>query len=126
MKKYTLKVYKSNKKVEIIRTKKKKSFLKNLRMIDWQNGIKKAYLKVSYGKKVCNFGCLCKFWNDGYYHSKEELTTTGYLSFDEPVDILMTSGASCPDAIVENVIRKLASFYHSEERIEELIMKFNQ
>jgi len=77
---------------------------------------------ISSEDKLLNAQTLVHF----DYHTKEELTSTGYLSFDEPVKILMTSGASCPDAIVENVIRKLASFYNAEERIDELIQKFNQ
>jgi len=59
------------------------------------------------------------------YHSKQELTTNNYLPMDQPVTILMTSGASCPDAIVENVIRKLAAFYNAEDRVETLIQNFN-
>jgi len=37
---------------------------------------------------------------------------------------LITSGASCPDALVEGVIRKLASFYNAEEKIEQLKISF--
>jgi 4-hydroxy-3-methylbut-2-enyl diphosphate reductase len=59
------------------------------------------------------------------YHSKQELTSSDYLPLKQPVTILMTSGASCPDAIVENVIRKLAAFYNVEERVETLIQNFN-
>ncbi len=77
MKNYTLKLYKNNGKIEIVRTKKKMRFLRNIRTINWQNrGIKKAYLKVSYGKKICISGCLCDFYNDGYYDNKEELLQT--------------------------------------------------
>mgnify|MGYP001610587199 CR=1 FL=1 len=73
MKNYTLKLYKNNGKVEIVRTKKKKRFLRNIRTINWQNDIRKAYLKVSYGKKICISGCLCDFYNDTYCDNKNEL-----------------------------------------------------
>lgn len=73
MKKYTLKIYETSGKIETVRTKKRKRFFKFLRTINWQSGIKKSYIKVSYGKKVCIDGCLCEFWNDGYYNTKEEL-----------------------------------------------------
>ena len=43
-----------------------------------------------------------------------------YLPQTTPVKILITSGASCPDALVEEVIRKIASFYNAEEKIEEM------
>jgi 4-hydroxy-3-methylbut-2-enyl diphosphate reductase len=58
------------------------------------------------------------------FHTKQELLTTGFLPHKQPVSILLTSGASCPDAVVEAVIRKLASFYKVEEKIEELIQQF--
>jgi 4-hydroxy-3-methylbut-2-enyl diphosphate reductase len=54
------------------------------------------------------------------FHTKQELLTSNYLPAHEPVNILLTSGASCPDALVEDVIRKLASFYKVEEKIEEM------
>lgn len=82
MKNYTLKIYKNSGKVEIIRTHKRKRFLRNLRTINWQNGIKKIYIKVSYGKRICNYGCLCEFYNDGYYDNKKELLLI-FNYFDE-------------------------------------------
>lgn len=33
----------------------------------------KAYAKVSYGKKICNFGCLCEFTNEGEAENKKDL-----------------------------------------------------
>lgn len=82
MKNYVLKLYKNNGKVEIDRTKKKKRFLRNIRTINWNNCIKKTYIKVSYGKKQCVFGCICAFYNDGFYHNKEELLLI-FRHFDE-------------------------------------------
>ncbi len=38
-----------------------------------------------------------------------------------PVRILITSGASCPDSVVEAVIRKLASFFGEEGRLDGLV-----
>ena len=58
------------------------------------------------------------------FHTKQEILTTGYLPATQPVKILLTSGASCPDAVVESVIRRLASFYGVEEKMEELTQKF--
>lgn len=83
MKNYTLKLYKNNGKIETVRTRKKKRFLRILRTINWQlDGIRRAYLKVSYGKKKCNYDCLCDFYNDGYYDNKEELLQT-FKYFDD-------------------------------------------
>src|SRR5215204_3441831 len=52
------------------------------------------------------------------FHSKEELLTTGFLPNKTPVKILMTSGASCPDALVEGAINKFAVFFDQAYKIE--------
>lgn len=59
------------------------------------------------------------------FHQKKELITGNYLAHPAPVKILVSSGASCPDAIVENVIRKLLSFYKDAKTIDEVIGQFN-
>lgn len=58
------------------------------------------------------------------FHTHQELVTNNYLPKKEPVTILITSGASCPDALVEGVIRKLTSFFTPTKNIEELIEQF--
>ncbi|MGQ0739459.1 MAG: 4-hydroxy-3-methylbut-2-enyl diphosphate reductase [Bacteroidota bacterium] len=60
------------------------------------------------------------------FHTKEELLTTDWLPAHRPAKILLTSGASCPDALVEEVIRKLAGFYNSERTLEELKTHFDK
>lgn len=59
------------------------------------------------------------------FHTKEELLTADFLPAKEPVRILITSGASCPDAIVEMVIRKIAGFYEAALDPEELLSQFD-
>lgn len=59
------------------------------------------------------------------FHTKQELLTTGYLVDSKPIRILITSGASCPDSLAESVIRKLASFYNEENKIDALIQDFS-
>lgn len=44
-------------------------------------------------------------------HLGMEKSTLNFLPSDEPVKILVTSGASCPDAVVETVIEKIVGFY---------------
>ncbi len=51
-------------------------------------------------------------------HSHSEKVTMNFLPNVSPVRILMTSGASCPDAVVEKVITKIAAFFG--EKIENL------
>jgi 4-hydroxy-3-methylbut-2-enyl diphosphate reductase len=52
---------------------------------------------------------------------KEEVTTLSYLPEKKPAKILITSGASCPDALVEQVIRKLLGFYKCPSTIDDEI-----
>ena len=54
------------------------------------------------------------------FHDHTELVTENYLPAKEPVKILITSGASCPDAVVEGVIKKLANFYPNSKAIEKI------
>ena len=58
-------------------------------------------------------------------HRKDEVTSLSYLPEKKPLKILLTSGASCPDALVEGVIKKLAGFYKSSKTIDEVIREFN-
>ncbi len=58
------------------------------------------------------------------FHSNEQLETTGFLPDRHPLKILVTSGASCPDALVEEVIEKLVSYFTISKTIEELTQEF--
>lgn len=58
------------------------------------------------------------------FQNKEELQTSNYLPGKSTVKILITSGASCPDALVEGVIRKLVSFYPEAKSMDEIISSF--
>jgi len=44
-----------------------------------------------------------------------------YLPSKYPVDIMITSGASCPDAIVEAVIRKILSFFDNAKDVDSVV-----
>ncbi|MEP7143472.1 MAG: 4-hydroxy-3-methylbut-2-enyl diphosphate reductase [Ferruginibacter sp.] len=59
------------------------------------------------------------------FHKKEEINTRNFLPAKDPVRILLTSGASCPDAIVESVITKLVSFYNVTISMEDMIKQFS-
>jgi 4-hydroxy-3-methylbut-2-enyl diphosphate reductase len=54
------------------------------------------------------------------WRTHEEYIHSEYLPEKKPVRILMTSGASCPDAIVENVIEKLVSFFEVSQSLVEI------
>ena len=59
------------------------------------------------------------------FHAKQEVLTSDYLTKNIPQRILITSGASCPDALVEDVIRKLTGFFPVSRSIEEMIEKMS-
>lgn len=54
------------------------------------------------------------------FHHKKEISHDSFLPEKEKVTILLTSGASCPDALVEGVIRRLLSFYQLEHKADEM------
>ena len=61
----------------------------------------------------------------GYnFHSKQESMSKDWLPESQPLRILMTSGASCPDALVEGVITRIAGFFPEAKRIESLVQEF--
>jgi 4-hydroxy-3-methylbut-2-enyl diphosphate reductase len=49
---------------------------------------------------------------------KEVVTTKGWLPRKQPVHILISAGASCPDAMVEAVIGRVASLYPTTVALE--------
>jgi 4-hydroxy-3-methylbut-2-enyl diphosphate reductase len=51
------------------------------------------------------------------WRTKEETVSNDFLPSKTPVKILITSGASCPDALVEDIIEKLAGFYNVSEKL---------
>jgi 4-hydroxy-3-methylbut-2-en-1-yl diphosphate reductase len=51
--------------------------------------------------------------------------TANYLPSKKPARILLTSGASCPDALVESVIRKLAGFFDVESAMDKMLESFS-
>lgn len=58
------------------------------------------------------------------FHLKEEKLTHHYLPDSKPVKILITSGASCPDALVEQVIEKVLGFYPESRSINAVAEQF--
>jgi len=58
------------------------------------------------------------------FHTGHELVTENYLLNKQPVSILVTSGASCPDAIVEKVIGRLVSFFPGSKTINDVVASF--
>lgn len=53
-------------------------------------------------------------------HSKE-LKKSPFLSDKEPIKIIISSGASCPDSVVDRVMMKVLSYYDGAKDVEEVI-----
>ena len=51
-------------------------------------------------------------------HAKKERHTRDWLSGSAPLRVLISSGASCPDALVEAVIVRLAGFYGADALLD--------
>ena len=56
--------------------------------------------------------------------SKKEIAIHNFIPETEPVKIILTSGASCPDAIVDLVFRKILSFFPEARDIEAVLKEF--
>ncbi len=54
------------------------------------------------------------------WRTHEEYFKTDFLPNKLVVDILITSGASCPDAIVQDTIEKLSSFFTNSKTIDDI------
>ena len=55
------------------------------------------------------------------YSKKQHVSSKNYLPDKQPLKIIITSGASCPDSILEGVIHKINSFYANIKSTEEVI-----
>jgi 4-hydroxy-3-methylbut-2-enyl diphosphate reductase len=71
--------------------------------------------KILSPKKILHFNM----------HHKQEMVTKNFLTKAEGLKILITSGASCPDALVEEVINKIVSFFPAALTSDTLIKNFS-
>lgn len=54
-------------------------------------------------------------------HMRKEISVFNYIPRKEKVRVAVTSGASCPDAVVEEIIRKLISFFDNTKSINTVL-----
>ncbi len=63
--------------------------------------------------------------NESIFHfnckTNERLNSKGFLPSKKPLKIILTSGASCPDTIVDEVLDKLLSFYPNTKSKDEVL-----
>jgi 4-hydroxy-3-methylbut-2-enyl diphosphate reductase len=55
------------------------------------------------------------------YASKQEKRTSGWIPEKRPLRVVLTSGASCPDAVVENVLKKMCTLLGEEGDVKEVV-----
>jgi 4-hydroxy-3-methylbut-2-en-1-yl diphosphate reductase len=65
---------------------------------------------------------LIKHYN---FQDHIELQTENYIPEKDKVKIILTSGASCPDSVVEEVMNRLLSFFKNVKSIEEVLKKLS-
>ncbi len=53
--------------------------------------------------------------------TKEENTTHDFIPAKDKVRVLLTCGASCPDAVMEEILRKLVSFFPGAKDVDEVV-----
>ena len=56
--------------------------------------------------------------------TKEETVTEGYLPQHESLTILLTCGASCPDAVVEGILTRIVGFFPDAKAMDEVMDGF--
>ncbi len=57
-------------------------------------------------------------------HGGSERDTSPYLPPKDKITVMLTSGASCPDAVVEDILRKLLSYFPGSNSVENLMETF--
>ncbi|MDP2386136.1 MAG: 4-hydroxy-3-methylbut-2-enyl diphosphate reductase [Bacteroidota bacterium] len=59
------------------------------------------------------------------YPNHKHLVSQNYFPDREKINIILTSGASCPDAVVEKVMNKIVSFFPDAKTKEEVLTQLN-
>ncbi len=60
------------------------------------------------------------------YPKKEKRVTRQFLPDKNPLKIILTSGASCPDTLVDRVMLKILGFYENTKPVETLLAEFGK
>ncbi len=60
------------------------------------------------------------------WRKKVEGKSLNYLPESKKIDIILTSGASCPDSTVEAVLRKVLGFYRNTRSVDEVLKEVEE
>ncbi len=58
------------------------------------------------------------------YNNKKKVNSEGWLPDNKPTKVILTSGASCPDTLVDAVMLKMVSYFDKTKSVEELMEEF--
>ena len=72
---------------------------------------------ISSSEKILSKYLISHF----HIHSHAEVVTENFIPSNDPVRIILTSGASCPDSIVDDVLKKILSFFDGTRSVEEVL-----
>ncbi len=57
-------------------------------------------------------------------HTRAERETAGWLPSKRPVDIVLTAGASCPDALLDDVLAKIVGWMDAARPVEDVLAPY--
>lgn len=72
---------------------------------------------ISSSEKIISKYLISHF----HIHSHSEVTTENFIPSTDPVRIILTSGASCPDSIVDDVLKKIVSLFEGTRSVDEVL-----
>ena len=58
------------------------------------------------------------------YHEKKRVATAGFLPTKRPLKIILTSGASCPDTLVDRVMLRILELVPAEKTLDQVLAGF--
>ncbi|CAN5495231.1 4-hydroxy-3-methylbut-2-enyl diphosphate reductase [soil metagenome] len=58
------------------------------------------------------------------FHTRGKVETFAFIPDKKPVTIVLTSGASCPDTLVDRVMIKLVGYFEGVKEVEEVVERF--
>ena len=53
--------------------------------------------------------------------TREPVTTDGWLPDRRPLDVVLTCGASCPDAVLDEVLLRVLSFFEGTRDVDTVL-----
>jgi 4-hydroxy-3-methylbut-2-enyl diphosphate reductase len=55
---------------------------------------------------------------------REVITTSGWIPHRRPLEVVLTSGASCPDALLDGVLARMVSLFDGTRPVEDVLAPF--